>query len=396
MTYVTREIRSVNPEHANARLLLVEDEDALRIALERFLSNTFDVTACSDGASAASLLVREQFDVVLTDIGLPGMSGTDLLRLVRTYDLDVPVVLMTGAPDIESAIAATDLGALTYLRKPFENAVLESALARAAKLVQIARLKREAIAEGIGSPLAGDRAGLEASFDRAISSLWVAFQPIVAMRSKRTVAFEALVRTSEPTMRDPMTLLSAAERLDRVYELGRCIRARAAASFSAYGGDAVLFVNLHPSDLRDENLYDSRAPLSQMASRVVLEVTERAAITDVNHAQQRARDLRERGFRIAVDDLGAGYAGLSSLISLEPDIVKLDMSLIRGIETSPVRARVVESITRLCRDLNMQVVAEGIETVGELGRVLDLGCDYMQGYLFGHPARKPAISERTW
>lgn len=399
MTYATREIPSVQELATNAktRLLLVEDDKAFRAALIRNIGPSFDITDVPDGTSAADLLVRKTFDVVLTDIHLPGMTGTDLLRLVRTYDLDVPVVLMTGQPDIDSAIAATELGALMYLRKPFKKNELDVALQRASRLAKLARIKREAVAAGIsGSPLAGDRAGLETSFERALATVWIAFQPIVETISRKTVAFEALVRTTEPSMPNPATLLAAAERLGRVHDLGRIVRARAAAAFVAYEGNAHLYLNLHPSDLEDEELFDVHAPLSKIASRVVLEITERTAIEEVRDAQRRARELRECGFRLAVDDLGAGYAGLSSLIVLEPEIVKLDMSLIRGIEGDPVRSRIVESISKLCRELNMKTVAEGIETTGELGRVLELGCDYMQGYWFGYPAERIEPSPKKW
>src|SRR5690348_9317802 len=104
----TRQLKALE-EHVRGgtpRLLLVEDDDSLRVVLTRKLVHGFEVTAVADGPSAADLLVRRRFDVVLSDIGLPRMSGVDLLRLVRTYDLDVPVILMTGAPTIETAAAA--------------------------------------------------------------------------------------------------------------------------------------------------------------------------------------------------------------------------------------------------------------------------------------------------
>lgn len=383
-------------EVAKPRLLLVEDDEDLRPALVRNVSRDFDITAVGDGASAADLLMRESFDVVLSDIGLPGMSGVDLLRLVRTYDLDVPVVLMTGQPSVETATAAVDLGALTYIAKPFDQKELNHALCRATKLVRLARAKREALAAGIGSSLASDLAGLEACFNRALDGLWMEYQPIVETRTRRTTAFEAFVRTNEATMPTPGSLLLAAERLDRVHDLGRRVRERSAATFQPPHDDTLLFVNLHAADLSDPNLYDFGAALSLMASRVVLEITERAALDSIHDVRTRAVKLRALGFQLAVDDLGAGYAGLTTLTSLEPEIVKLDMSLLRGIDSSPVRARVVESLTTLCRDLSMKVVAEGIETQAELFRVRELGCDYVQGYLLGYPKRHATPSTTEW
>lgn len=375
------------------RLLLVEDDEALRAALVRMLARRFEVTSLSDGSTAAERLRGDRFDVVLSDIHLHGMNGIDLLRLVRSADLDVPVILMTGLPDVDSAIEAMDLGALTYIKKPFELSVLDGALARASKLAALARAKRDAIEAGLGgSPASNEHAALTTSFDRALESIRIAFQPIVEGRSRKTIGFEALMRSHEPTMPSPAAVLDAAERLDRIHDVGRCVRARTAAAFERENHDALLFVNLHAADLVDDDLYDPNAPLSKLADRVVLEITERAAISDISDARQRTAELRRRGFKIAIDDLGAGYAGLTSFATFEPEIVKLDMSLVRGIESSPVKRLIVGRIAGLCRDLQMRVVAEGIETNEELACMLELGCEYLQGYLLGRPdeARRPS------
>lgn len=387
--------RAVEPERP--RLLIVEDDDPLRRTLERTLSGVFEVTAVGDGAEAAELIVNETFDSVLSDIGLPGMSGVDLLRLVRSRDLDVPVVLMTGEPSVETAVAAMELGAVSYVQKPFAQDTLQSALLRAAKLARFARARREAAAAGIGTaPFVGNRAGLATSFARALDSLRLVYQPIVDRRSRKTMGFEALMRSEEPSMLHPGALLEAAERLSRVADLGRRVRELASSTFQPPHDGMALFVNLHPSDLLDPQLYDSDAPLTKIAESVVLEITERSSIDDINDTKERAAMLRQSGYRIAIDDLGAGYAGLTSFATLEPEVVKLDMSLIRGIQSSPVKKQVIESMTRLCRDLDMKVVAEGIETMGELATILDLGCDYLQGYLLGRPAPTMAPSSKKW
>ena len=399
MNKLTRELplrRDVPAASGRPRLLIVEDEDGLRNVLVRFLGETFDVTAAADGVAAAELLVKETYDGVLSDIGLPGMSGVDLLRLVRSYDLDVPVVLMTGEPSVETAIAALELGALTYVQKPFKHDVLAVTLHRAAKLSQLARMKREATLAGIGSTLAGDRAGLHTSFDRALETLSVHFQPIVDRRSRKTAGFEALMRSREPSIPNPGAMLEAAERLGRIHEVGRRVRELATAAFRPPSDDMLLFVNLHPADLLDADLYNRNAPLSKLADHVILEITERTALDDITESKHRATELRHRGFRIAIDDLGAGYAGLTSFATLEPEVVKLDMSLIRGIESAPVKRHVVESMTKLCRDLDMKVVAEGIETMHELGAIIDIGCDFLQGYLLGRPGPALVSSSQTW
>ncbi len=98
---------------------------------------------------------------------------------------------------------------------------------------------------------------------------------------------------------------------------------------------------------------------------MVLEITERAALDRIHELQSRVTRLRALGYRIAIDDLGAGYAGLTSFAQLEPEVVKVDMSLVRGIDSSAVKQKLVRSIIALCTELGIQLVAEGIETPAE-------------------------------
>jgi EAL domain-containing protein (putative c-di-GMP-specific phosphodiesterase class I) len=108
----------------------------------------------------------------------------------------------------------------------------------------------------------------------------------------------------------------------------------------------------------------------------------------VPDAGARIEMLRKLGYRIAVDDLGAGYAGLASLAALEPEIVKLDMSIVRGLHESRTKRRVVGAIATLCRELGSRVVAEGIETAAEHQASAECGVDLLQGYLFAKPNRQ--------
>jgi EAL domain-containing protein (putative c-di-GMP-specific phosphodiesterase class I) len=144
-------------------------------------------------------------------------------------------------------------------------------------------------------------------------------------------------------------------------------------------------VNIHPCDLMDDDLFSPAAPLSQVAGQVVLEITERANLDGVADLRTRLTTLRRMGYRLAVDDLGAGYAGLASFACLEPDVVKLDMSLIRNVDTELTKQKLVRSMAHLCGELSLQVVAEGVETAGERDMLATLGCDLLQGYLFARP-----------
>jgi EAL domain-containing protein (putative c-di-GMP-specific phosphodiesterase class I) len=369
-------------------ILLVDDEPEALRAFERMLRGVgYQVEAFTSAREAIKRVSAGGVHVVVSDISMPEMTGVELLRTIRAYDADLPVVLVTGLPAIDSATDAVEYGAFKYIVKPFEPEVLRSAVERARKLYRLARMKREALKLLGSNAISADRAGLESSFYSALDSMWMAFQPIVRATDGSVFGFEALLRTEEPTLIRPYLVVDAAERLNALPQLGRKVRQLAAAAMSKAPIDAALFLNLHPLDLADEELFDELAPLTQIASRVILEVTERAAIEEVDAVERRVSQLRERGFRIAVDDLGAGYAGLSSFALLEPEIVKLDVSLLRDIDQSPVKQKLVASMTTLCKDMGFLVVAEGIETPAERDCVVSLGCDLLQGFLFARPGR---------
>ena len=382
------------PMHADAPHVLVVDDElalarALAIALERA---GLRVTVASNGHEAIALFGQHALDVIVSDISMPGMSGIDLLRAIRAHDPDVPVIIMTGAPDVQSASHAVELGALRYVTKPFPVQEVVQVVTRAAKLRRLATLRRDAM-RAAGNAQPTDPALLEAAFDRALGGLVLAYQPVVAPGGN-LAAFEALMRSREPALPDPGRVLQAAEQLDRLHELGRTIRSLAARDFAQAPPGSLLFVNLHPADLSDPDLVDPSAPLSRIAERTVLEITERASLEQIDDVPGRISTLRALGYRIAVDDLGAGYAGLSSFAHLEPELVKLDMSLVRAVDGSRTRQRVIRAVSELCHELGARVIGEGVETVAERDALVELGCDLLQGFLLARPG--PPFPSSRW
>jgi EAL domain-containing protein (putative c-di-GMP-specific phosphodiesterase class I) len=374
---------------APAEVLVVDDEPVTARGYARSLAaGGYKVAVAHDGREAAALAKGRQFDVIISDIAMPDMDGLALLRVIRETDLDVPMIFMTGSPALESALAAIEYGAFRYLVKPISPEAMMDAVARAVGVHKLARVRREAalVRELEGKPIS-DRAGLEARFASAIEKLWVAAQPIISWSGRSIFAYETLLRTEEPTLRSPLDFFDAAERLGRAAELGRIIRQHVARQLETLPAGAHLFVNLHPADLEDDELYSEDGALTPFARQVVLEITERAALDQIHELQARVMRLRALGYRIAIDDLGAGYAGLTSFAQLEPEVVKVDMSLVRGIDSSAVKQKLVRSIIALCTELGIQLVAEGIETVAERDMLITLGGDLCQGYLFARPGR---------
>ena len=372
------------------KVLLVDDDEAVLRDYGRLLrSFGFSVDPAHDGRSALDQLEAADHDVVVSDLLMPGMSGLEFLREVRARDLDIPVLLITGAPDVASAMQAIEYGASRYLAKPVDRDTLGHAVEKAAHLHQLARLRREALSlTGADVLELGDRASLEARFGNALDTLWTAFQPIVNWPQRSVFGYEALVRCAEPSIGHPGALFDTADRLERMHDLGRAIRRRVAEAAGDAPPEALIFVNVHAGELADPELRSESAPLTSIAYRVVLEITERSALDRVPGVLSTVAELRKRGFRIAIDDLGAGYAGLSSFAQLDPEFVKLDMSLVRDVHLRSKKRSVVRAMTTLCRhDLGVQVICEGIEVPEERDTLEIDGCDLLQGYLFARPGR---------
>jgi EAL domain-containing protein (putative c-di-GMP-specific phosphodiesterase class I) len=278
-----------------------------------------------------------------------------------------------------------EYGAFQYLIKPVAIEKLRAIVARAVAFGRIARLKRQYATEyGSGTFYVGDRAGIEAKLDRALQSLWMAYQPIVRADGS-AFGHEAFLRSDEVMLPHPGAVLKAAERLRRIPDVGRAVRDRVAAEVRASADDSLIFVNLHSEDLLDPLLYLPSAPLSRLASRVVLELTDRAPVDDVKDVEVRVRRLRELGYRIAIDDVGAGQAGLATLSQLEPEFVKLDISLIRDVHRDSTKQTIVSSLIQLCHGLGKAIIAEGVEREEERAVLVEAGCDFLQGFLFGRP-----------
>jgi EAL domain-containing protein (putative c-di-GMP-specific phosphodiesterase class I) len=352
------------------RILFVDDEamilQGLRLALGRQRAR-WDMEFVDSAAAARERQAAAPFDVLVTDMVMPTMDGVELLGWFRDHAPGTARIVLSGYASEPMMMKAVPL-AHYVLCKPCDPELLQLAIDRSL---------------GLSAALSG-------GFDRALAAVWMAWQPIVRVTDRSLYGCEALLRSSEPTLASPMHLLAAAEHLGRLDHLGAVVRSLAAAAEVP----GLRFVNLHPRDLLDAALYDPAAPLSRVAQSVVLEITERASLDAVPDVEGRLARLRALGFRLAVDDLGEGYAGLTTFVRFAPDIAKIDMSLVRGIDGHAIKQRIVASLVQLCRDLGVGVVAEGVETAAERDQLCALGCDYLQGYLFARPARN--VPDWTW
>jgi PAS domain S-box-containing protein len=224
-------------------------------------------------------------------------------------------------------------------------------------------------------------------------ALRTAFQPIVSLADGRILGFEALSRFAVPDEdRTPEDWFTAAARVGLGVDLEIHAALQALRLATALPEDAYVSVNLSPETLVWPGLADALRRTPIPLSRVVVELTEHCAVEDYDVLDRALQPLREAGLRIAVDDAGAGYATFRHIVRLAPDLIKLDRSLISGIDGDPARRALAGAVVGFAREVGGVVVAEGIERPAELAIVLNLGVDAGQGYLFA----RPSTDEGDW
>lgn len=228
------------------------------------------------------------------------------------------------------------------------------------------------------------------------------FQPIVATTSRQVVGYEALSRgrSRSGSVIPPYQLFSYAQQTDSIFYLDRLCREASIRNAASRDLQGRLFVNFLPNAI-----YDPRQCLKTTLAiadasgfdprRIVFEVTESEQIIDFSHLKDIFRYYRSHGFQVALDDVGSGYAGLNTLVGLVPDVIKLDRELIKDIDREPFKRSIANGLIQASRNEGIEVVAEGVETQGELGCAVDLGVSLIQGYVFARPSADP-LREVEW
>ncbi len=221
------------------------------------------------------------------------------------------------------------------------------------------------------------------------------FQPIANLRQASIYGFEALIRgPSDSALHSPVTLFDTATRCGRLFELELLCREAAITAFRELELPGRLFLNATPSSLLEPDHRPGRtlATLQKHGLRpqqVVIELTEQHPMDDYDLMRQATEHYRSMGFSIAIDDLGAGYAGLRMWSELRPDFVKIDRHFVENIHEDKVKREFVRSIMDIAQGLGCGVIAEGMETAAEYEAVRRLGIPWGQGYYFARPHRNP-------
>jgi len=220
--------------------------------------------------------------------------------------------------------------------------------------------------------------------------LAMAFQPITDVQTGGVFAFEALVRGSKGEGAHNVLSLVTPDSRYAFDQQCRVAAIRGAVNAGILDTDAKLSINFLPNAVYSpaaciQLTIKTAAEVGFPIERLIFEFTENEQITDTKHLQNIIATYREMGFATAIDDFGAGHAGLGLLVKFQTDLLKLDMDLIRGIDKSSSRRIVVSGVIDIAKALGITVIVEGVETDEEYNVLLDLGIRYMQGYLFARP-----------
>jgi EAL domain-containing protein (putative c-di-GMP-specific phosphodiesterase class I) len=229
---------------------------------------------------------------------------------------------------------------------------------------------------------------LETILDGRIYSV---YEPIVEVESRTVFGYEALARGPEGTaFHSPLALFSTAEDHDLVFELDGVCRESGLRGAIDFPAGTKLFLNIRPTTIHDPAFREDRLietlERSQLSpSDVVFEISEQESIRSFGAFREMRDYYRNLGFQFALDDTGAGYAGLEELLELEPDYIKIDRAMVSGVDQDPARQDVLAALLTLADKMGAQVIGEGLDTLEELEMLGRLGIRFGQGWLFGHP-----------
>lgn len=395
----------IDPEAMRAARVLVIDDDRSNLRLmQRMLERAGyeQVTVEHDPTAAEAAIATLNPDLILLDLRMPEIDGYTLLeRLGRQRSIDhyVPVLVLTGDDSDEAKQAALTAGAADFLTKPFGRAEL---LARIRNLLTTRLLhhqlqeKKEQAEEALAQRMRAEqdaeehRRARRAEIEGIIQegAITMVFQPIVELASGHIVGAEALARFAAEPARAPNLWFEQADEVGLGVELELVAVRAALDALDTLPPGVDLTLNASPRTVQSV-AFASLLSRQLVPERLVIELTEHSLIVDYADLADALRVLRDLGIRLAVDDAGAGYASLRHILTLQPDIIKLDRTLITNLPLDSVRRALVRALVLFADEIGAVIVGEGIETEAEYTALRELGVGLGQGYHIARPAALP-------
>ncbi len=377
------------------RVLLADDEPGLRTALTELFSHEDRVEligTAADAEEAIRLAESDLPDVALIDVRMPEGGGPHATRGISRVSPGTRVIALSAYEDRTNVLDMLRAGAVGYMVK---GTAADELVHGIEEVAQGGTSLSAEVLSGVVAELATQlrRAEIEQEADQALRGdierfvsghgVWMVFHPIVDLETREEIGVEALARFGSIPMKPPDRWFAEATALELGLQLQLRTLKEALEALPKIPDGAFLSVNCSHHAAASPEFVER---LEGVEDRIVLEITEHEAIEDYGALAKALAPLRERGLRVAVDDVGAGYASLRHALQLAPDMAKMDISLTRGIDADAGRRALATALISFASETNMTIVAEGIETAAELAALRELGVRYGQGFYLAVPA----------
>ena len=380
--------------------VLIADDDAnvLRAVADVIAAagGMIVVATARDADEAIAAARRETPDVAILDVKMPAGGGPRAAAEIAEHVPGTRVVAHSAHDDRDAIASMLRAGALGYVVKGSPIGELIEVIERAARGVAslsgdvattvVGELtERYRADEGRARDLESKESAVRAALEPG--AILPFFQPIVDLETGHPIGYEALARFQLEPRQPPDAWFAAAAEVGLLEDLEFAALRPAIARFGDLPRGSYLSLNLSPAGCFSERLLPTLLPAP--GEWTVLEVTEHAAVPDYDTLRAALATVRGRGTRLAIDDAGAGFASLRHILQLEPDIIKLDISITRDINTNRARRAMGAALVSFAREMGISILAEGIETSAELEELRRLGVRLGQGYYLGRPAPDP-------
>ncbi|MFN6513577.1 MAG: EAL domain-containing protein [Nostoc sp. CreGUA01] len=384
------------------KILIIEDEESVREnILDLLEAEDFETIAAANGRIGVDLAISQVPDLILCDMMMPEIDGYGVLTVLRQdpATATIPFIFLTAKSAKSDFRRGMDLGADDYITKPFTRAELLSAIMN--RLEKHATLKRYLSPQTATHNLSPKMQLLEISLHRAIKQhnfqeFEIYYQPIVDIASGKIVAAESLLRWQSPELGTiyPTEFIPIAESTGLIVPIGKWVLKRVCQQIKNWRDRAGIYslkiaVNLSVIEFNQPDFIQKIVNFIEtndlQADCLELELTESMIMQDVSSAIATMNKLRSLGVKIAIDDFGTGYSSLIYLKNLPINTLKIDRYFIHNVANDLQKSAITKALIQMAHNLNLNVVAEGVEAEAELAFLRQHKCNSMQGFLFSHP-----------
>ncbi|HLO83508.1 MAG TPA: EAL domain-containing response regulator [Nostocaceae cyanobacterium] len=383
------------------KILVIEDEESVRENLLDLLeAEDFDTIAAANGKIGLHLAMSESPDLILCDMMMPELDGYGVLAALRQdpSTATIPFIFLTAKSAKADFRQGMDMGADDYLTKPFTRAELLSAIMN--KLEKYATLKKYLITQTAVSQLSPRMQLMGVNLNRAIKQdnceeLEIYYQPIIDIATGKIIASESLLRwhNADLGLIPPSEFIPLAESTGLIISLGQWVLKKVCEQLSTWrkmGFDSLtIAVNISAIEFNQPDFIHkiiNFITTNHVPPKCLeLELTESMIMQDVNGAIAAMNKLRSLGIKIAIDDFGTGYSSLIYLKRFPVNTLKIDRYFVQNVADDFQKSAITKALIQMGHNLNLKIIAEGVETESELQFLRQNNCDAIQGYLFSRP-----------